>query len=140
MRVDAADVLVQGKLGGLCRSLGARQGNAQDRVGAQRALVRRAVQLEHDLVDGALIAGFDAHQGIRDLLVHMADGIQRALAQVAALVAITQLDGLERARGSTGGHCSPAERAVVQHNLDLDGGVAAGIQHFAAEYIDDDAH
>jgi hypothetical protein len=36
-------------------------GDAEDGVGAQLALVLRAVQLEHDLVDLLLLDGVEAH-------------------------------------------------------------------------------
>ncbi len=70
----------------------------------------------------------------------MGHGIQRALAQIAALVAVAQLHGLESARGSARGNRRAAEGAVFQHNFHFDGGVAARVENLAPVHIDDDAH
>ena len=140
MAVHAANILVQRKTGGLGSGLGAGQGHAQDGVSAQSALVVRAVQLQHHVVDGALIVGLEADERIGDLVIHMANGIQRALAQITLLVAVAQLHGLERARGRAGGNGRTTEGTILQHNFHLDRGVAARVQDFTPEHIDDDAH
>ena len=140
MAVHAANILVQRKTGGLGSSLGAGQGHAQDGVSAQSALVVRAVQLQHNVVDGALIVGLEADKRVGDLVIHMTNGIQRALAQITLLVAVAQLHGLERARGRARGNGRTTEGTILQHNFHLDRGVAARVQDFTPEHIDDDAH
>ena len=70
----------------------------------------------------------------------MGHGVQRALAQIAALVAVAQLHGLESARGSARGNRRAAEGAVFQHHFNFHGRVAARVQNLATEHIDDDAH
>ena len=140
VRVRAADVLVQRLLSRLSSSLGAGQRRAEDGVRAQGTLVVGAVHLQHDVVDEALIVGLDADERLGDLLVHVGDSIQCALAEIAALVAVAQLDGLERARRSARRHRGTAERAVFQHHFNFHGRVAARVQNLATEHIDDDAH
>ena len=140
MAVHTAHVLVQRETGGLGSGLGAGQRHAQDGVSAQSALVVRAVQLQHHVVDSALIVGFETDERVGDLIVHMANGIQRALAQITLLVAVAQLNCLERARRRTGGNGRTTEGTILQHNFHLDRGVAARVQDFTPEHIDDDAH
>ena len=43
--------------------------------------------------------------------------------------AVAQLDGLEGAGGGAARHGRPAEAAVVEDDLDLDGGVSAGVEN-----------
>ena len=56
------------------------------------------------------------------------DGLLDALAAVALLVTVTALDRLERAGGGAGGNGGAGDGAVVEGDLDLDGGVAAGVE------------
>ena len=140
MRVRTAHVLVQRQLGSLRGGLGHGQRRAQDGVGAEGPLVLRAVGLDHGGIHHALILGLKADEHVGDLVVHMGHGIQRALAQITALVAVAQLHGLESARGSARGNRRAAEGAVFQHNFHFDGGVAARVENLAPVHIDDDAH
>ena len=104
------------------------------------ALVVRAVDLDHDAVDGPLVVGFQPHQRLGDLLVHVDDRVLRALAHVAVLVAVAQLDGFERSGRCARRHGRAAERPVLEHDLHFHGRIAARVQNLATEYIDDDAH
>ena len=67
-------------------------------------------------------------QARADLVQHRVDGLLDALADVALLVAVAALDGLERAGGGAGGNGRAGDGAVVEGDLDLDGGVAAGVE------------
>ena len=138
--VDAADIVIQAGAQGLSGGLGHGQGTAQDGVGAQAALVGSAVQLDHGLVDGHLVQGVHADQALSQLGVHVGHGLLHALAQVAVLVAVAQLAGLVHAGGSAGGHGGAAHGAVLQDNLHLDGGVAAGVDNFTAKDINNFKH
>ena len=138
--VDAADIVIQAGAQGLSGGLGHGQGTAQDGVGAQAALVGSAVQLDHGLVDGHLVQGVHADQALSQLGVHVGHGLLHALAQVAVLVAVAQLAGLVHAGGSAGGHSGAAHGAVLQDDLHLDGGIAAGVNNFTAEDINNFKH
>ena len=37
-------------------------------------------------------------------------------------------------------HGGAADRAVLQHDVDLDGGIAAAVEDFAADDVDDGGH
>ena len=78
-----------------------------------------------------------AGQRLGDLGVHVLHGGESALAQVTALVAVAQLAGLMDAGGSTGGNGRAADGAVVQSDLHLHGGVAAGIQDLQGLHVND---
>ena len=96
-RLRAADVAVERQARGLGRGLGDGQRDAEDRVGAEARLVRRAVELDQRLVDGDLILGIHAADRVEDLALTLSTALQHALAAVAALVAVAQLDRLVRA-------------------------------------------
>jgi hypothetical protein len=139
-RVDAADVAVQRDAQVLRRGLGAGEADGQQRVSAEARLVGRAVQLDHDLVDLDLVGGVEAREGVEDLALHVAHSLGHALAAVAGLVAVAQLHRLVRAGGGAGGHGGAADRAAVQHHLRFHRGVAAAVQDFAGDDVDDGGH
>jgi hypothetical protein len=72
---DAADVLVERQAGRLGGGLGGGQRDAEDGVGAQAALVGRAVQLDHQVVDAALVFGVDARQRVEQLAIDRVHGL-----------------------------------------------------------------
>ena len=103
------------------------------------ALLARAVEVEHRLVDEALVVGVEADDRTGDRVDDAVDGLLHALAEVA-LAAVAQLHRLEGAGRGAAGHGRPAERSVVQQHLHLDGGVAARIEDFAGTDGRDDRH
>ncbi len=64
MGVRAADIAIERQAGGFGGSLGDGQRNAEDGVGAEARLVRRAVELDHRLVDLDLVFGIQAADGV----------------------------------------------------------------------------
>ena len=114
--------------------------HAENGVGAEPALVRRAVELDHDLVDLDLLLDVHVAERFEDLAVDGGDRLLHALAEIARLVAVAQFDRLMRAGGGAGRHRRAAHRAVLQHHVDLDGGIAAAIENFAADDVDDGGH
>ena len=138
--VDAAQVLVQRQARRLCRSAGNGQRHAQNRVGAELGLVGRTVRSDQRGIDSALVEGVEAHDGIGTLVVDVLDGLQDALAQVAALVAVAQLARLKGASRSARRHHRAAEAAVLEHDLDLDGGIAAAVENLTTVDVQNIAH
>ncbi len=140
VRVRAAHVAEQrqaGRLGGGVRD---GQRDAQHGVGAELALVVGPVELDHGGVDLALVGGVEADDLLGDRLVDVLDSLQDALAQVARLVAVAQLDGLELAGGSAGRDRSAALCVIVEKDLDLNGGVAARVEDLASVNDVDECH
>ena len=132
-RVDAADVAVERQAGGLGRGLGDRQRDGQDRVRAELGLELGAVEVDHQPVDERLVERVLAHHLGRELVVDRGHGLQHALAQVAALVAVAQLHRLALAGRGARRHGGAAHRAAFEHDLDLDGRVAAAVEDLAGE-------
>ena len=63
-----------------------------------------------------------------------------ALAEVALLVAVAQLDGLVRAGAGAAGDGGPADGAVGEDDVDLDGRVAAAVEDLAGVNAFDGRH
>ena len=140
MRVDTAQVLVQRQARRLGSGAGDGQRHAQNGVGAELGLVGGTVRGDQRGIDGALIEGIEAHDGIGALVVDVLDGLRDALAQVAALVAIAQFACLKGASRSARRHHRATEAAVLEHDLDLDGGVAAAVEHLATVDVQNITH
>ena len=138
--VDAAQVLVQRKTRRLGSGAGNCQRHAQNGVGAELSLVGRTVRGNQRGIDGALIEGVEAHDSVSALVVDVLDGLRDALAQIAALVAVAQLASFESASRSARRHHRATEAAVLEHDLDLDGGVAAAVEHLATVDVQNIAH
>ncbi len=139
-RRGAADIAVERQGRGLGRRLGHRQADAEDRVGAQPALVVGAVEFDHRQVDADLFRRVEAQKRLGDLAVDARHGFQHALALVARVVAVTPFDRLVGAGGGARGHRGAAQRAVLQRDVDLDRGVAAAVEDLAGVNVDDGAH
>jgi len=139
-RRGAADIAIERHVEGFGRRLGAGQRNAEDGVGAEPALVRGAVEVDHDLVDLDLFLDRLVAQRIENLAVDGVDRLLHALAEVTLLVAVPQFHRLMRARGGARGHRRAADRAVFQHHIDFNRGIAAAIENFTADDVDDGGH
>src|SRR5262249_37929512 len=77
---------------------------------------------------------------LEDFAVHGLDRLAHALAEIARLVAVTQFHRFMRAGGGAGRHRRAADRAILEHHIDFDGGVAAAVKDFAADDVDDGGH
>ncbi len=125
---------------GLGSGLGGSQGHGEDGVGAQLGLVLGTVELDHRLIQGLLIGRILAQQQIANRPVDVAHGLQHALAQVTALVAIAQFQSLAGAGGCTGRRAGAADDAVIEDHIGFHGGVAAGVENFTPLDVDDLCH
>ncbi len=125
MRVRTAEVAEQRQVCAVGCRLGDREADAEDGVRAGALLVLGAVGLVQDLVDDALLARLDALECRAELVDDGVDGLQNALAAVAALVAVTQFVRLECSSGCAGGDGRALDDSVVEEHLHLDGRVAA---------------
>ena len=107
-----------------------RQRDAEDRVGAQAALVRRAVELDQRGVEAGLVERVAAGDRLRDLAVDVPDRLQHPLAEVG-VAAVAQLGRLELAGRGAGRHRGAALRARAERELHLDGRVPARVEDLA---------
>jgi hypothetical protein len=133
--VRATDVTVEREFARFSGGLGDGERHAEDGIGAELALVRGAIEIDHGLIDAELIEGIHALDFFEDGGVDVFDGLGDALA-VVLLAAIAQFDGFVGAGGSAGGNGGAAEAAVIQNHIDFDGGVAAAIVNLATLDVD----
>jgi hypothetical protein len=115
----------QARLGG--RRLGRRQGNPEDGVGAQAALVGRAVEVDHRPVERLLVGRIHPVHGLGELAVHVRDRLGHALAG-PSVAPVAQLDGLELTGRGARRHGRAARGAGPQEHVDLDGGISAAVE------------
>ncbi len=59
---------------GIGRRLGCRERHRQNRIGSQSRLVIRAIQLQHGIVQTALVPRIHSQQRITNLAIHGLDG------------------------------------------------------------------
>ena len=126
--VRTADITVEGHAEIVGSGAGHGQRYAEDGVGTQIRLGLRAVEGDHRLVDTHLIGHVHADDRGSDLLVDVLHGVQHALAQIAALVAVTKLEGLVLARRRAARYGCTAECARYGTNFDLDGRIASRVE------------
>ena len=139
-RGGSAHVTIKRQAGRFSSSLGDRQRHAENCIGPKARLVGRAIERDHRLVDGDLIFGVHAGEGFVNVLVDAGDRFQHALAAITGLVAVAQLNRLMRARRGAGRHCGAAKRAVIEHNFDFHGRIAAAIEDFAGDDVENGGH
>src|SRR5258708_12162646 len=72
-----------------------------------------------------------AGRGGRNLIDHARARFAAPFAAVL-VAAVPELDRLERAGRGPAGHGGPPERAIIEHDLDLDGGISARVQDLPA--------
>ena len=113
---------------------------AQDRVGAEPALRRRAVQLDQNTIERALVVGVEPGERVGDLAVHVADRLEHSLAEVHRRIAVAQLYRLVFARGRARRDDRAPEGAGREGHVDLDRGVAARVEQLTCVDAGDLAH
>ncbi len=139
-RHGAADVTVKRQARSFRRGLGDGERHAEDGVGAEPRLVVRAVERDHRLIDLELILGLKPGDGVEKVAIDGLNRFQDALAAEASLVSVAQFDRFARPGGSAGWNGGSSHRAVFQHDIHLDRGIAAAIKDFAADDVDDRSH
>ena len=78
-----------------------------------------------------LVGRIHAFQFRRDHRLYVGHGLQHALAQVVALVAVAQLHGLMLAGGGARRHNGASQCAALQNHIGFHGRISARIKHFA---------
>ena len=139
-RRGSADIAVERLLARGGRRLRGRERDAENGIGAEPALVGGAVEPDHDLVDLDLGLGIHAADRLEDFAIDGVDRLADPLAEIALLVAVAQLDRFMRTGRGAGGNRGAAQAAVLEHHVDLDGGIAAAVENFAADDVDDGGH
>jgi hypothetical protein len=117
-----------------------RQRDAEDRVRAEIGLIGGAVELEEHPIDLALVVRVDPIQRRPDHLVHVRRRSEDALAAEPLGVPVPELERLVLAGRGAARHRCPAEPAVDQDRVYLDGRVPARIQYLARQDGFDQGH
>jgi hypothetical protein len=138
-RVRPAEVAEQRLAGLVGGGLRHRERHAEDRVRAEPALVRRAVELDQRGVERLLLGRLQAADRVCDLAVRVRDRARHGLAAVRA-VAVPQLDRLVHAGRRAGGNRCTAGRARLELDVDLDGRIAARVEDLAGMDGSDTSH
>ncbi len=115
-------------------------GHAQHRVGAEPALVLRAVEVEQRAVDRDLIGGVHAFERFGHFGVDVVHRQLHTLAAVALRIAVTQFHRFALAGAGTARHRRTAGRAGLEDDIDFDGGVTARVEDFAGGDGNDGSH
>ena len=140
MRANPADIAIERQPARIGSGLRRRQTDAQQRIRPEPRLVRRPVERNHRRVDLALILGIKAGQFVGDLAIDGRDRLFDAFAHEAGLVAVTQFNRFigpcRRARGYGGA----AKTAVLQQDIDLNGGVSPAVDDLAGVNVENGGH
>mmetsp|Transcript_19656 Transcript_19656/g.36931 ORF Transcript_19656/g.36931 Transcript_19656/m.36931 type:complete len:493 (-) Transcript_19656:67-1545(-) len=118
--------------------LGGGEGDSEDGVGAEVALVRRPVGLEHGFINTPLIRGVHSLDRIGQHRVDVLHGLQHALPHVPA-PSVPKFDRLVDARGRSG-RDGGGEGTVGGRDVDLDGRIAARVDDLPADDVRDGRH
>ena len=140
VRIDAADVAIERQAPRIGRCLRRRQADAQDRIGAEPALVLAAIERDHRGVDFDLVLGVEPDDLFRDVAVDRLNRLADALAAPAALVAVAQFDGLVSAGRCARRHGRAAHASVLQRDVYFDRRIAAAVEDLAGVDVDDQGH
>ena len=117
-----------------------RERDAEDRVRAEPALVRRAVELDQRPVERRLVVGVERRARASAISpFDVRDRLRDALA-APRVAAVAQLDRLVRAGRGARGDRRAAEGARLEQDVDLDRRVAARVEDLAGADVGDAAH
>jgi len=87
-----------------------------------------------------LVGGLKAHEGVGDFAGDVGDGSQHALAAVALRILVAKLESLAHARGGAGRHGGAAHGAAFEPDFGFNGRIAAAVENFTADHINNCAH
>ncbi|CUH53066.1 hypothetical protein SHM7688_02518 [Shimia marina] len=139
-RGGAAHIAEQRLRGVICGGFGSGEGHAEDGICTQTAFVFCAVQFDHGAVNGDLLGHIHAHERFGDFAIHGVDSLKHTFAQVAGCVAIALFNGFMRAGGGARRHSGTAHGAVFEDHVDFNSWIAAAVEDFAGENVNDCAH
>ncbi len=135
--VGAADIAVQGDVEVVGGSVGNCEAHAEDGVGAELALGGGAVELDHSLVNGALLKSGHTYDSGGNDVVHVGNSLEDALAEVALLVAVAKLEGFVLAGGCSRRNSCYSLDAGFEDNFYFNCGIAPGIEDFPTCNLND---
>jgi hypothetical protein len=120
--------------------VGGRQRDAEQGIRAEARLGLGAVEGNQSAVEGFLVPGRaegEVCDRVRDLPVHVADGLSHALPAVAGLVPVAQLERLARSRRRARRHGRTADAPARRPQLDLDRRVSPRVEDLPTPHVRD---
>ena len=131
--VGTADIAVERDIQIVGCSVRAGEGDTEDGVGTKVLLGRRSIEFDHLLVDGPLVEDAHAFDHGSDAFVDIGHGFQRAFAQVAALVAVTEFEGFIFTGAGAARNGGTAHDATFQGYINLHGRIAARVEDLSCK-------
>ena len=136
----AAEVAVERQTGFLSGSARHGHGDCEHRIGAETALVFRAVQINHQAVNVDLIGRFCAEHGIGDFARNVFHGLENALAAETSRILVAEFNRFTHAGRSARGNRRRCDNAAFKPNFRFNGRIAAAVENLTADDIDNGAH
>ena len=127
-----AQVAIKGQTAIVGCCTGAGHGHTQNGIGAEVALIFRAVVFDHLRVDRSLLRHIKTDQSRLNLGVNVFHGLHDTLTAVARVL-VAQFKCFTNTGGSAGRHGSAAHHAAVKINVAFNRGVAAAVQNFTSD-------
>ena len=132
---DASQEAVQGNIqGNRCCSC-AGNGYCQNCIGSQSGLILGSVCIDHCLINGVNIGSIHSLQGLIDHSVDIFNSLLHTLAQISALIAISQFQCLELTGRCSAGSHTTTDRTIYQNHLRFYGRISSGIQNLSCDYF-----
>ncbi len=133
--VDTADVAVEWEFESIGGSARGSHRDAEDGVGSEAGLVGGSVEVEHEVVDLALLEGVFSAQVGCDLFADVLNGFEDAFSEVAFGVFVAEFEGFMDAGGCAAWDGSTAKRAILEEDIDFDGWISTGIKDLTGKDI-----
>jgi hypothetical protein len=134
--VQRSDVAIQRCVRRRCTRTQEGHRNAKQRIRPEPAFGGRAVEADECRVERLLIVGV-ALELPGDFAVDVGDRFSNAFAAVPGLVAVPQFERFALTGGRAGGNRGATKGTVLEHNVDFDSRIAAGIQNFSTMHACD---
>src|SRR5439155_27013219 len=140
LRIWPAEVSEKRKAKLVRRSPRGCERDSQDRVRAELAFVRRAIERNHCLVQADLIESVHAGHLFRDNFFHIRDGFGDATREEALFLAVAQFPRLVFSGARAARHDGAAGRTAGERHYGFDSWITAGIDDLAAVDSDNLRH
>lgn len=111
---DGGNVLIKGKMLGICNRLGGGEGNGENSIGAKIGLIFGVVEVEHKLIDLGLVAGVIADKNIANFIIYVPDGLEDTFAAKALWVAVAKFEGFASTGRSTRRNGGTADMVIFK--------------------------
>ena len=111
--------------------------NCKYSVCAELGLVLGAVELDHLLIYCVCVACVHTDKSVCDNVIDVVNCLLYALAEVSALIAVTQLKSLKFTGGSAAGSGSSCNSTVCKLYLSFNGRISSGVEYFSSLYVYD---